>query len=218
LWYGLSGVGLDTAPGTYQLRLDGSTASGVQTSFTQMVTVGKATYRIITLSVPRKYTEPDAETLARIKREQELKNGVFARVSPERAWAGRFVAPVAGGTSEVFGTQRTFNGVRQGVHQGLDYRAPTGTPVAAMNSGQVILARELFFEGNCVVIDHGQGLLTLYLHLSQFKIKEGESVKRGQVIGLSGATGRVTGPHLHAAVRWRGVYLNPATLLTLTLP
>jgi murein DD-endopeptidase MepM/ murein hydrolase activator NlpD len=87
-----------------------------------------------------------------------------------------------------------------------------------MNGGTVMLARELFFEGNCVAIDHGQGLLSLYLHLSELQVKEGERVTRGQIIGLSGATGRVTGPHLHVAVRWQGIYVNPATMLTLVLP
>ena len=102
-------------------------------------------------------------------------------------------------------------------HQGLDYRAAAGTPVAAMNSGRVVLARELFYEGGFVVIDHGQGLLTLYLHLSQIQATEGQMVKKGETVGLSGATGRVTGPHLHIGVRWQGVYLNPETLLTLDL-
>ena len=88
----------------------------------------------------------------------------------------------------------------------------------AVNSGHVILARPLFFEGNCAVIDHGQGLLTLYLHLSKFSVKEGDDVSKGQEIGLSGGTGRATGPHLHLAVRWQGVYLNPQVLLKLKLP
>lgn len=87
-----------------------------------------------------------------------------------------------------------------------------------MNNGHVILARPLFFEGNCVVIDHGQGLLTLYLHLSKFLVKEGDDVSKGQAIALSGGTGRATGPHLHLAVRWQGVYLNPEVLLKLKLP
>jgi murein DD-endopeptidase MepM/ murein hydrolase activator NlpD len=87
--------------------------------------------------------------------------------------------------------------------------------VSAINSGTVILARFLYFEGNCVVIDHGQGLLTLYLHLSEFRAKEGDRVAKGQPIGLSGGTGRATGPHLHLAVRWQGIYLNPAGLLAL---
>ena len=120
--------------------------------------------------------------------------------------------------SGVFGTQRTFNGKVQSVHQGLDYAIPSGTPVAAVNSGTVLLARPLYFEGNCVVLDHGQGLLTLYMHLSEMKVKEGETIQRGQEIGLSGGSGRATGPHLHLAVRWQGIYLNPATLLRLNLP
>ncbi len=89
---------------------------------------------------------------------------------------------------------------------------------AAPNAGTVLLARPLYFEGNCVVLDHGQGLLTLYLHLSEFKVKEGDRVAPGQELGLSGGTGRATGPHLHIAVRWQGIYLNPATLMKLKLP
>jgi murein DD-endopeptidase MepM/ murein hydrolase activator NlpD len=87
-----------------------------------------------------------------------------------------------------------------------------------MNTGTVLLASPLYFEGNCVVLDHGQGLMTLYLHLSEIKVKQGERVERGREIGLSGGTGRATGPHLHLAVRWQGVYLNPAVLLALKLP
>ena len=87
-----------------------------------------------------------------------------------------------------------------------------------MNDGTVLLVRPLYYEGNFVVLDHGQGFLTLYLHLSEFKVKEGDQVKRGQVIGLSGGTGRATGPHLHVAVRWQGTYLDPASLMRLPLP
>jgi murein DD-endopeptidase MepM/ murein hydrolase activator NlpD len=89
--------------------------------------------------------------------------------------------------------------------------------VAAVNRGRVLLARPLFFEGNCIVIDHGQGLLTLYLHLSKFLVNEGDTVEKGQQIGVSGGTGRATGPHLHLAVRWQGVYLDPQTLLVLRM-
>ena len=102
--------------------------------------------------------------------------------------------------------------------RGWTYAVPTGTPVSAANAGTVLLAGPLYFEGNCVVLDHGQGLLTLYLHLSEVKVNKASGLTRGQEIGLSGGTGRATGPHLHLAVRWQGVYLNPATLLTLKLP
>jgi murein DD-endopeptidase MepM/ murein hydrolase activator NlpD len=104
------------------------------------------------------------------------------------------------------------------MHQGLDYAVPSGTPVSALNAGTVLLAQPLYFEGNCIVLDHGQGLLTLYLHLSEFKVKEGDRVASGQELGLSGGTGRATGPHLHIAARWQGIYLNPATLMKLKLP
>jgi murein DD-endopeptidase MepM/ murein hydrolase activator NlpD len=100
----------------------------------------------------------------------------------------------------------------------LDFRVTTGTPVHASNAGTVILARPLYFEGNCVAVDHGQGLITLYFHLSEFKVKEGDKIDRGQVLALSGGTGRSTAPHLHFALRWQGEYLNPATLLKLTPP
>jgi murein DD-endopeptidase MepM/ murein hydrolase activator NlpD len=125
---------------------------------------------------------------------------------------------VSAPVSDVFGTERVFNGKVQSYHQGLDYGVPSGTPVSAVNAGTVLLARNLYFEGNCVVLDHGQGLLSLYLHLSEFAVKEGQQVKRGEVVGLSGGTGRATGPHLHVALRWQGIYLNPATLLNLKLP
>src|SRR5262249_42773569 len=142
----------------------------------------------------------------------------MGRVTPEREWSGNFTAPADASISDVFGAQRVFNGKSLSLHLGLDFRVSTGTPVSAMNEGTVLLARPLYYEGNFVVIDHGQGLLTLYLHLSEFKVKEGEHVKRGQLIGLSGGTGRATGPHLDVRVRWQGTYLDPAQLLKLQLP
>jgi len=103
------------------------------------------------------------------------------------------------------------------VHRGVDFRAPEGTPVHASNAGEVVLARELYYEGNCVVIDHGLGFMTLYMHLSKFEVTEGDHVGKDQTIALSGGTGRVTGPHLHMAVRWNGEYLDPLKLLALKL-
>jgi murein DD-endopeptidase MepM/ murein hydrolase activator NlpD len=217
-WYGLAGVGLDTTPGYYQLALEASLASGARISTSHSVTVVKAAHRTIALSVPRQFTEPDAETLARIDQERTLKSQVFKRISKDRLWNGRFVTPVDNIITEGFGTQRTFNGLHQSVHLGLDYRADIGTPVGAFNSGRVLLAYEMFYEGGFVVIDHGQGLLTLYMHLSEMMVRAGDLVRKGQMIGLSGATGRATGPHLHIGVRWQGIYVDPATMLQLELP
>ncbi|HEX4951360.1 MAG TPA: M23 family metallopeptidase [Blastocatellia bacterium] len=218
IWYGFAGVDYDTKPGNYDLGLNGVAANGQKISFAQVVPIAKGYYRTTAISVPKKYVEPDPADVPRILQERDLKNDVLNRITNAPLWSGSFIAPASLGTTSEFGSQRTYNGKRQSAHFGLDYGAGVGTPIRAINSGKVILARDLYFEGNCVVIDHGQGLLSLYFHLSQFKIKEGDSVAKGQLIALSGGTGRVTGPHLHLAVRWQGSYVNPATLLGLKLP
>ncbi len=223
-WYALAGVSLETSPGTYSLELSGETlagkAPGNKIAFTHKfaVAVGKYPKIEVKLSVEGKFTEPDPEQQKQIAEGVQIKKDYLSRVTPEREWSGQFAAPADAAISDVFGSERIFNGKTSSPHLGLDFRVPSGTPVAAMNDGTVLLARPLYFEGNFVVLDHGQGLLTLYLHLSEFKVKEGDQVKRGQVIGLSGGTGRATGPHLHVAVRWQGTYLDPAQLIRLHLP
>jgi murein DD-endopeptidase MepM/ murein hydrolase activator NlpD len=223
-WYALAGVSIDISPGTYAVELAGKTAAGKmpsnRISFTRKFTVASAKYPELQgkLSVEGKFTEPDPEQQKRIEEGLQVKKDYLNRVTPEREWSGQFTAPADAATSDVFGSHRVFNGKTQSTHSGLDYRVPSGTPVAAMNDGTVLLARPLYFEGNFVVLDHGQGLLTMYMHLSEFKVKEGDKVKRGQEIGLSGGTGRATGPHLHVGVRWQGISLDPAGLMRLRLP
>jgi len=220
-WYGLAGSSLETAPGVYTLHLSGELeASGGQDqpAFDQQIKVRHADYPNASVIVDRKFTEPNPAELEQIHQDKVTKQKAFSRITSAREWSGDFRQPVVARISDVFGATRTFNGKVQSTHEGLDYAVPAGTPVAAINSGTVVLARPLFFEGNFVVIDHGQGLLTLYLHLSHIEVKEGEQVSGGQVIGLSGGTGRATGPHLHLAVRWQGIYVDPATLLSLNLP
>ncbi|MBZ5492867.1 MAG: M23 family metallopeptidase [Acidobacteriia bacterium] len=217
-WYGFAGVSLATKPGTYTLRIEGKTKDGKDAAMSYLVRVVAAHYPTSTLKVAPGFVEPPKETLPRIEEEQAEKKKVFSTTAPETLWSGRFEPPADAEVSGVFGSARVFNGVKKSQHTGLDFRVTTGTPIVATNSGTVILARPLYFEGNCVMIDHGQGLLTMYLHLSEFKAKEGETVKKGQVLGLSGGTGRATAPHLHFAVRWRGEYLDPRTLLELHPP
>jgi murein DD-endopeptidase MepM/ murein hydrolase activator NlpD len=217
-WFALAGVSQETKLGTYPLQLHAEISEGHDVSFEKKIRVELQRYPRVLLKVPKRYTAPNPEDEHEIAQDKNTKAEAFKAVTPRREWEGAFTAPVNAEISDVFGVERVFNGSVQSTHQGLDFRVPTGTPVAATNSGRVILARPLFFEGSCVVIDHGQGLLTLYLHLSKFLIKEGDDVKKGQEIGLSGGTGRATGPHLHLAVRWQGVYLNPQTLLKLNLP
>ena len=175
-------------------------------------------YPRVPLKVPARYTAPSPEDQREIEKDKEIKAEAFKTVSPEREWNGSFAPPVECRDLRCVWSRARLQWRVQSTHEGLDFRVPSGTPVAAVNSGRVILARPLFFEGNFVVIDHGQGLLTLYLHLSKFLVKEGDDVTKGQPIGLSGGTGRATGPHLHLAVRWQGVYLNPQVLLELNLP
>jgi murein DD-endopeptidase MepM/ murein hydrolase activator NlpD len=217
VWFAVAGASLETKPGVYPIEFTSETAAGKALTYKRSVKVFHQRYPKVTLKVPGRYTAPSPEELRQIAQDKELKATVLQSVSPDREWQGGFTAPVEAPISDVFGVQRVFNGSVKSTHQGLDFRVTTGTPVDAVNRGKVLLARPLFFEGNCVVLDHGQGLLTLYLHLSQFSVKEGETAEKGQQIGLSGGTGRATGPHLHLAVRWQGIYLNPAGLLSLSL-
>jgi murein DD-endopeptidase MepM/ murein hydrolase activator NlpD len=223
-WFALAGTSLETEPGTYALELAGKPAArkspGTKISFSRKFAIARGKYPKIkvALSVEGKFTEPNPEQQKQIEEGQQIKKDYLNRVTPDREWSGSFSVPAEAGISDVFGSERIFNGKTSSPHQGLDFRVPSGTPIAAMNDGTVLLARPLYFEGNFVVLNHGQGLLTLYLHLSEFKVKEGDQVKRGQVIGLSGGTGRATGPHLHVAVRWQGTYLDPAALMRLQLP
>ncbi|HMK22206.1 MAG TPA: M23 family metallopeptidase, partial [Terriglobales bacterium] len=169
-WMALAGVSLETKPGKYPLKISAESAAGKGVHFEQNIRIGAAKYPTIELKVSKQFTEPNPEQQQEIKKDQEIKQQAFSKVSPEREWAGAFAAPVSAETSDVFGTRRVFNGVTKSVHQGLDFRAGPGTSVAAVNRGTVILAQPLYFEGNCVVIDHGQGLLSLYLHLSELKV------------------------------------------------
>jgi murein DD-endopeptidase MepM/ murein hydrolase activator NlpD len=217
-WYALGGVDVETNPGNYQLTVDVTTKDGKVVHSDREVSVALFKYRTSELHVPDKFVAPDPATLKRIEAEKAIKNAAFAHETPTPEWSGDFRAPLDSAPTDSFGTRRVFNGKVQSVHRGTDFRAPSGTPVTAANSGEVVLARSFFYEGNFVVIDHGQNFMTMYMHLSEIQVVEGQKLKKGQQIGLSGATGRATGPHLHMAVRWRDEYLDPAQLLKLTLP
>jgi murein DD-endopeptidase MepM/ murein hydrolase activator NlpD len=217
-WYAIAGVPMETKPAEYPLELEGVTGTGAKLKFRRNVSISEGHYPSTAITVAPQYVEPPKETEPRIEEEQALKKKLFSHTSPDAMWTGRFEAPAQASVSGVFGSARVLNGIKRNQHMGLDFRVHTGSAIHATNAGTVVLARNLFFEGNCVAVDHGQGLITLYMHLSQFRVKEGDKVKRGQLIGLSGGTGRATAPHLHFAVRWQGEYVNPATLLRLSPP
>ena len=167
--------------------------------------------------MPPKFVEPGPDEQKIIAIDAEIKAKIFATSAAEPLWHGDFRAPVLASPTDSFGTRRMFNGKLASIHKGMDFRAPMGTVVRAANSGVVVLARPLYYEGNCVIIDHGLGLYTLSMHFSRIDVHEGQHVVAGDRLGLSGATGRVTGPHLHWAVRWESAYLDPGKLLRLNL-
>jgi murein DD-endopeptidase MepM/ murein hydrolase activator NlpD len=216
-WYALAGVDVKAQTGPSTLEISARMASGAPLDLSRGVEILPAHYRTETLTVAPGFVAPGPDELARIKAEVQLKSKVFAASAAEPLWSGDFHAPVHSPPTDSFGTRRTFNGELASVHEGMDFRAATGTPVHAGNSGVVVLARPLYYEGNCVVIDHGLGLFTISMHLSRIDVGEGDRVAAGQLIGLSGATGRVTGPHLHWAVRWQNAYLDPAKMLRMDL-
>jgi murein DD-endopeptidase MepM/ murein hydrolase activator NlpD len=216
-WFALAGVDVEAPAGPSQLAIAVHLAEGGVRDLSRTVEIRPAHYRTGSLTVAPGFVEPGPEALKRIEAESQLKAKVFAASALEPLWAGSFRAPVTAAPTDSFGTRRMFNGKLASIHKGMDFRAAKGTPVRAGNSGVVVLARPLYYEGNCVIIDHGLGLFTLSMHFSRIDVKEGQRVATGDRLGLSGATGRVTGPHLHWAVRWQGANLDPAKLLRLNL-
>jgi murein DD-endopeptidase MepM/ murein hydrolase activator NlpD len=215
-WFALAGVDVEAPLGPSTLRITAH-INGQPVDLTQSVDIHAAHYRTGTLTVSPKFVEPPPEAQKEIEEESKLKAKVFASSANVPLWQSSFRAPVPAEATDSFGTRRMFNGKLASIHKGADFHAGLGTPVHASNSGTVVLARPLYFEGNCVIIDHGLGLYTLSMHFSRIDVKEGQHVNTGDQLGLSGATGRVTGPHLHWAVRWQGAYLDPVKLLHLSL-
>jgi murein DD-endopeptidase MepM/ murein hydrolase activator NlpD len=215
-WYALAGVDVEAPPGNSSMRIDASTSHGA-IHLTRTVLIHPAHYRTGRLTVPPKFVEPGPEEQKQIAADSDIKSRIFAASAAKPLWRGSFRRPVQAPPTDSFGTRRMFNGKLASVHKGMDFRAATGTVVRASNSGVVVLARPLYYEGNCVILDHGLGLYTLSMHFSRIDVHEGQAVRAGDALGLSGATGRVTGPHLHWAVRWEGAYLDPAKVLSLNL-
>ena len=159
--------------------------------------------------LPPAQVTPDEATLQRILRERERLGAVRATDSALTGFAQGFVAPATGRISGVYGSRRVLNGQPRQPHYGLDFAVPTGTPMLAAAAGRVTLADTFHFFGELVVIDHGHGVNTLYAHLSRIDVREGQMVGKGEPIALSGATGRVAGPHLHFSLSWYQVWLDP---------
>jgi murein DD-endopeptidase MepM/ murein hydrolase activator NlpD len=204
----LLGVGLRGDTGTYPLEVVAH-IWGHERRFFRTIEVGESEWGTETLSVPPKMVRPPASEQARIEKDREMVRAALALATPERYWTAPLSRPVKGKMLSRFGLYRTFNGNVASRHTGLDFRAWLGTPIRAVAAGKVVLTRHLYYGGNTVIIDHGNGFLSMSCHLSKTKVKEGAMVEAGQVVGLSGATGRVTGAHLHLAVFVLGAVVDP---------
>ena len=158
----------------------------------------------------------DAKTLERVNQEAKRLQALFQTFRNERLWRGAFICPVEGGLSSAFGLSRMMNGQRRSPHTGVDFETEEGTPVWACNRGVVVLSDQLFFSGKSVILDHGWGFYSMYFHLSEARVGEGDRVSRGAMVGRVGSTGRSTEPHLHWAIRIRGARVDPFSLLELT--
>ncbi len=170
-------------------------------------------YTSETLRVDPKKVSPPKKYIPRILREIKEVKKIYNYRGKNKLWTGPFSYPVRSKVTSDFGTARKYNGHFRGYHRGLDLKAAVGTPIRAPADGKVVMSKSLYYTGNTVLLDHGYGLITLYAHMSKLKVKNGQSVKRGKILGLAGATGRVTGPHLHWGAILNSVKVNPLDLI-----
>lgn len=165
------------------------------------------------LKVDKKYTSPPASEKERIAEDRRRVGEAVSRYSPQKMWTLPLLRPVQGSISSQFGLKRVYNGMTKSIHRGLDLRSPMGTPVLAAADGEVVLADALYYSGNAVYIDHGLGVVTSYMHMSELNVQPGQSVQRGDIIGKVGSTGQSTGPHLHLGLMVLGTAVDSVPFL-----
>jgi murein DD-endopeptidase MepM/ murein hydrolase activator NlpD len=209
----LAAVDRNQRPGVYELKVQLRHADGSQSQMARTVEVGETKFPTQTLTVDPRFVKLSKEDLERAQRDAARLEKAYASSVDQRLWDGPFLKPSEGRWSAEFGVGRVFNGEERSFHRGTDIASPQGTPVHCSNAGRVTLVGDLFFSGNTVIVDHGLGVLTGYLHLSEVWVQEGQAVGAGDILGLSGATGRVTGPHLHWMLRIGDIVCDPAGLL-----
>lgn len=212
----LLGVDLEKPPGTYELSVAAITADGQRAECAGKLVVTAGRFATEKLTVEKQFVDPNEQQATRAVEEQKKLRELFEHVTPEKLWQGPFRLPLSGakqGTN--FGKRRVLNGQPRSPHTGADFPAPTGTPVHATQAGRVVLAEDLYFSGNTVIVDHGLGVYSLYGHLSATDVAVGDTVKAGTVLGKVGATGRVTGPHLHWGLTVNKARVNPVRLVSL---
>jgi murein DD-endopeptidase MepM/ murein hydrolase activator NlpD len=215
----LVGIDLETPPGSHEWRIEVTEGGRSVTRLAGTLAVAPRTFAVERLTLPPEMVDLDRATERRAEAERAALLALYARASPERLWRGPFRRPLATAAPATgFGARRIINGRPRSPHVGADYAAATGTPVRAANAGRVALVAEYVFPGRLVVIDHGVGLYTAYFHLDVTTVAQGALVDAGQPIGRVGATGRVTGPHLHFAAVLGGARVDPEALLALPVP
>jgi murein DD-endopeptidase MepM/ murein hydrolase activator NlpD len=209
-WRVLVGIDIDVAPGRHPVAI-ASTAG--QT--THVLVVARKKFPTRRLTVDSAFVDPPADAQTRIQEESKLVAAIWTASAPERLWTGPFIRPVPHPANSAFGTRSVFNGQPRSAHGGADFLSPAGTPVKAPNDGRVALVRNLYYSGNTVILDHGLGVFSYFAHLSSTAVSEGDVVTAGTIVGSVGATGRVTGPHLHWTTRVGSARVDPLALLAL---
>jgi len=211
---GIFGADVDAKPASSKLRLSARTSGGVEFRKEVPVRIKLKSFVQESFNVAPNFDRMTPETLEEIRREQAAFARAFAAPAADRFWEAPFMRPVPHEASaSSFGRRRIINGTPRAPHSGTDLSSPAGTEVAATNHGKVVLAGNFFFAGGSVVLDHGGSLFTMYFHLSEVRVGEGAMVRKGDVLGLSGATGRVTGAHLHWGARLANARVDPLELL-----
>jgi murein DD-endopeptidase MepM/ murein hydrolase activator NlpD len=196
--HALIGIDLEKPPGKYEWRISWPAADGKELSCSVPIVVRTGKFPTEHLKVEQQYVQPDPEQEKRAAEDQKKMRAIYDTVTLERLWDGKFRLPLKDVTTGGnFGRRRILNGQARSPHSGVDFPAAAGTAVFASQSGKVVLAEELYYSGNTVVIDHGYGIYTMYCHLSKIGVSVGDAIKAGDELGKVGATGRVTGPHLH---------------------
>jgi murein DD-endopeptidase MepM/ murein hydrolase activator NlpD len=217
-WDALFGIDVGQEPGAYEVSVRLAAVEGpAKQEVTSAIRILAQTFGEERFTVPddsKVHLSP--ESLARVKKENVQIASLWPTETPERLWEGPFLIPVEGRSGSRFGLRRWINGERKNSHTGMDIKAPEGQPVKAANSGRVALVGDFFFAGRAVFLDHGQGVYTMYFHLSKIDVEEGQKVSKGEVLGLVGMTGRATGPHLHWGVRLGVARVDPASLVDRT--
>ena len=208
-WQALVGIDLDRKPGSYAIEVVAGSARA-----THDLAVVDKKFVTRTLTVDDAYVNPPEAVQARIAEEAARLTKLWQTSTPARQWTTPFLAPVPESPNSAFGSRSVFNGEARSPHTGADFPSAAGSPINAPSAGRVVLAENLYFSGNTVILDHGLGLYSQFAHMSEITAKVGERATPGQVLGKVGATGRVTGPHLHWAVRLNGARVDPISLLT----